>query len=382
MPATRLTRVLLGRLGPLGLLGSLGFFGMLPGSMISSPRPLRAASGGEGRPARPSARLLPAARSEVPWASHVFAAGELATGELATGGDGGGAASSSPLVAIQTHYDDPVDGSVVLLVWDPTSGITGGVTVILDGESIGTILDPAGLAFVVGLAAGEHTFRIEGGGDPGFAEAAIRVLEMQPFDDPASLSCLGTAPGEDGGCDVELGWTNGPRLPSYSLVLLDDDVVARTATEDAENLTIPNVGPGRRAWTLIGYLEAVAGSPEAIYRGAFVGATCQVSCPDGPRFIRGSCDGSGEATISSPIFLLNYLYMGGLAPPCLEACDADADLSLNLTDAIYVLNFLFMGGPSPPGWTSPAGGGNGTTPTCESTTHERCAVSTAPCAGG
>ena len=50
---------------------------------------------------------------------------------------------------------------------------------------------------------------------------------------------------------------------------------------------------------------------------------------------------------------MNFLFLGGRAPSCSEAGDADDNGRLELTDAIVVLNFLFLGGapPPPPGPT-------------------------------
>lgn len=38
----------------------------------------------------------------------------------------------------------------------------------------------------------------------------------------------------------------------------------------------------------------------------------------------------------------------GATPPCLDAADGTDDGQLNITDAVYILNFLFLGGSAPP----------------------------------
>ena len=58
----------------------------------------------------------------------------------------------------------------------------------------------------------------------------------------------------------------------------------------------------------------------------------------------------------------NFLFLGGPAPVCREACDSDGNREVDISDASYLLNFLFLGGNSPPGW---AAGGIGFDPTCE-----------------
>ena len=65
------------------------------------------------------------------------------------------------------------------------------------------------------------------------------------------------------------------------------------------------------------------------------------------RFIRGDCTGEGGINITDGVALLNFLFMGGAAPPCREACNMDDGNDLNISDGIAVLNFLFLGGPGP-----------------------------------
>ncbi len=70
--------------------------------------------------------------------------------------------------------------------------------------------------------------------------------------------------------------------------------------------------------------------------------------PQEVTFKRGDSDASGTMNITDGIYVLNYLFLGGPEPPCMQAADADGSDSLNITDGIYILNFLFLGGPQPP----------------------------------
>jgi len=69
-------------------------------------------------------------------------------------------------------------------------------------------------------------------------------------------------------------------------------------------------------------------------------------------FIRGDCNGDGAVTgqVTDAVFLLNYNFLGGPAPPCSAACDINGDGAWTgqVTDAVYILNYNFLGGPSPP----------------------------------
>ncbi|HVR74585.1 MAG TPA: carboxypeptidase regulatory-like domain-containing protein [Planctomycetota bacterium] len=64
-------------------------------------------------------------------------------------------------------------------------------------------------------------------------------------------------------------------------------------------------------------------------------------------FVRGDCDQSLALNITDAVRFLDYLFLGGGEPPCLDACDVDNSESLQITDAIYLLGYLFLGGPEP-----------------------------------
>ena len=64
-------------------------------------------------------------------------------------------------------------------------------------------------------------------------------------------------------------------------------------------------------------------------------------------FSRGDCNGDGARDISDAIFTLSYLFAGGAAPDCREACNSNSSDSLDLSDAIHLLGFVFQGGPPP-----------------------------------
>ena len=67
-----------------------------------------------------------------------------------------------------------------------------------------------------------------------------------------------------------------------------------------------------------------------------------------PIFRRGDADGSGGLDITDAIFTLNYLFLAGAAPTCMDTADADDSGGLDVTDAIYSLNYQFQAGSPPP----------------------------------
>jgi hypothetical protein len=91
--------------------------------------------------------------------------------------------------------------------------------------------------------------------------------------------------------------------------------------------------------------------------------SCESTSPEpAPLFKRGDSNGDGEVNISDAVHTFAWLFLGGAAPPCLDAADSNDTGDINLTDGVFTLNFLFRGGraPPPPGPFScgPDGGEN------------------------
>ncbi|MHC4936989.1 MAG: hypothetical protein ACYTGJ_12315 [Planctomycetota bacterium] len=64
-------------------------------------------------------------------------------------------------------------------------------------------------------------------------------------------------------------------------------------------------------------------------------------------FVRGNCNDDIVVDLGDAIFLLNYLFQGGPAPNCDDACDFDDDADLGIPDAVGILNYQFLGGAAP-----------------------------------
>ncbi|MBI4604847.1 MAG: hypothetical protein HY721_23030 [Planctomycetes bacterium] len=78
--------------------------------------------------------------------------------------------------------------------------------------------------------------------------------------------------------------------------------------------------------------------------------TCKVDS-GAPIFHRGDADSNAQLQLTDAIRILGYLFLGAVAPACLDAADADDNGQLQLTDAIKILGYLFLGqaAPAPPG---------------------------------
>ncbi len=70
--------------------------------------------------------------------------------------------------------------------------------------------------------------------------------------------------------------------------------------------------------------------------------------PEKPLFHRGDSNGDGALDLSDGIYVLNYLFLGGSEPGCMEAANTNDDSAIDISDGVYVLTYLFLGGPAPP----------------------------------
>ncbi|MEM7260502.1 MAG: hypothetical protein AAF488_00830 [Planctomycetota bacterium] len=85
-----------------------------------------------------------------------------------------------------------------------------------------------------------------------------------------------------------------------------------------------------------------------------------VECaPAGASFVRGDCNQDGGTDLSDALAFLDYLFLGGGEPNCLDACDFNDDGSSSIVDVVYYLVFQFEGG-QPPAAPFPDCGTDGT----------------------
>ncbi|MGE4618286.1 MAG: FG-GAP-like repeat-containing protein [Planctomycetota bacterium] len=68
----------------------------------------------------------------------------------------------------------------------------------------------------------------------------------------------------------------------------------------------------------------------------------------GVPFIRADVNTDGSTNVADAIFLLAFLFSGGIGSSCMDASDTNDDGSINISDAITLLAVLFSGGgPTP-----------------------------------
>jgi hypothetical protein len=71
---------------------------------------------------------------------------------------------------------------------------------------------------------------------------------------------------------------------------------------------------------------------------------------DTQRFVRGDANSDSKIDLTDGIVILNFLFLGGEAPACMDAADVDdsGGDKLVLTDAVRLFNWLYLGGDVPP----------------------------------
>lgn len=61
----------------------------------------------------------------------------------------------------------------------------------------------------------------------------------------------------------------------------------------------------------------------------------------------GDVNQNGGVDLADVVFLINYLFRDGPAPPYPPCADPNIDCSVSLVDVVYLINYLFRSGPGP-----------------------------------
>jgi hypothetical protein len=63
--------------------------------------------------------------------------------------------------------------------------------------------------------------------------------------------------------------------------------------------------------------------------------------------LAGDANNDNAVNVSDAVYIINYVFIGGLPPYCMQEGDANADNSVNVSDAVYIINYVFIEGPAP-----------------------------------
>lgn len=75
----------------------------------------------------------------------------------------------------------------------------------------------------------------------------------------------------------------------------------------------------------------------------------EVICPVPCDCRVGDANGDGKYNVGDAVYLVSYIFRGGLPPTPYALCsgDANCDCKLNVGDAVYLVNYIFRGGAAP-----------------------------------
>jgi DNA-binding beta-propeller fold protein YncE len=211
----------------------------------------------------------------------------------------------------------PDDHDITTVVQASPGGRLTGVSIPLDTTILGSVTGIAvdGLDLVV-AAYGQ----------------AAELIRLQAFllPPPEGVNC--SIEGER----VRISWRN-PATPLDAVVVSRDGkeiaVLPGSATEHVDS------DPDRNRTVLY----SVAGKS-----GGKTGKNgfCEVPALKSG-FLRGDADENKSVGLTDAIVILEYLFLGGERPVCLDAADADDNGTVAITDAILVLNYLYLAGEDP-----------------------------------
>ncbi len=90
-------------------------------------------------------------------------------------------------------------------------------------------------------------------------------------------------------------------------------------------------------------------SPESSDSFILLGSEVKISIlPDIAVFVRGDANADNSLDISDATAILAHMFLGDNVVPCPDAADINDSGDLDVTDAIYLLDYLFLGGLAPP----------------------------------
>jgi hypothetical protein len=279
-----------------------------------------------------------------------------------------------PQVA-QVAFGTEPNQRTIRAFWAPGEEYANGQEILVDDNIVGQGITNS-VAFVAGMTPGEHTIGVRGdcaaNGMSITSESQFDVLEETPLPVPTvgPITCRFSS--TDGMTQTELNWTNA-KTYAFIEVYLPGEALPRLRLPGCRTQTTA-FGTTPEMVFILQFFDRIG---EHLYGSERI--FCQPDEPlDGNRFVRGVCDGQGGAPqLTSAVFGLNFLFLGGDQPPCRRACDTDGDGEFIISDMVNLLNFLFLGGKSPSGWTDANGDGR-PDPMCE-IDAEDCAVENPSC---
>lgn len=262
----------------------------------------------------------------------------------------------------QVKFGPGAEENSVLARWESPSPYRVGTRILVNGSEV-DLIDGGANSHVISRLASSRAYEIAVQGDCGTPSGTssrafdlIRLRSETPHTNPVA---------GDPTCD----WVaaNGGRTTVRWTAAEPSLFVDIHLIRDQERIFHARLGDAATSVTVDGTAatDAIELQFFAEQNGNVFGSQpllCRPATGSLPRFTRGVCNGVGDRpNLTAAVFALNFLFSGGPAPPCLEACNVNGDGNLNLSDPVYLLNYLFRGESPPPAW-------GGADPICETAT--------------
>lgn len=128
-----------------------------------------------------------------------------------------------------------------------------------------------------------------------------------------------------------------PDTQYYSLeVETADESVATAQVEGNWDITVTAIQPGTTFLLLRLLLNG-----EEYYAAPGIPITVN------PAYTIGDANADGTINVSDAVYIINYVFVNGDEPQPWASGDANCDGSVNVSDAVMVINFVFVNGPTP-----------------------------------
>ncbi|MCI0651283.1 MAG: hypothetical protein L0Z55_05315 [Planctomycetes bacterium] len=254
-------------------------------------------------------------------------------------------------IAIDNQTAGAASGFIVEFVATATDEIPSTIAVEFDkgaldlagivaGDVIGTMEFPITSALVTGSIEGDFevtaTTATSVEGDVAITSIDPILVTLLGVDvGDALLTFTFTDYGTDTGTTLEISDSAG--LPATSPLPVD-----ATITIDLDPIYVHTPAAGD--------LTVTATITSGLFSEVTASETFEIAAGTEPQFLRGDASANGLVNaLIDALFLLNYQFSAGPAPPCFASADVDGDGAVNaLLDALYILAYQFSSGPAPP----------------------------------
>jgi hypothetical protein len=61
----------------------------------------------------------------------------------------------------------------------------------------------------------------------------------------------------------------------------------------------------------------------------------------------GDANADGTVNVSDAVYIINYIFVSGNPPDPYKAADVNCDTVVNVSDAVWIINYIFVGGNPP-----------------------------------